>query len=248
MNFALVGTGKTGKAIERIAIESGHEVVLRFNSSSPVLDAGKAELAACDAIIDFSRPELAIAHIAYYCALDLHAVIGTTGWYDQLADVEQYVNQSQGAILYAPNFSIGIAVLSRVLTQTGKLINKLPDYDVSVHEAHHRQKLDSPSGTALHLANILLDQIDRKHHIDSETQHQQISETSLHVSSQRLGHVFGHHIVTLDSPYDQITISHNAKNRDGFAVGAVRAAEWLVGKRGLYTLDDLLSDWLNDDH
>ena len=246
MDLALVGTGKTGRAIERIAIQSGHNVVLRFNSSSPVLSADTAQLAACDAIIDFSRPELALTHIDRYCKLNLRAVVGTTGWYDQLPEVEQHIQKSAGAILYAPNFSIGVAVLSRMLAHAARLFNKIPDYDAGIHEVHHRRKLDSPSGTALHLANILLESLDQKQDIATETQHQQIPDTRLHVSSQRTGHVFGRHVVTFDGPYDQIQLLHDAKNRDGFAFGAVRAAEWLIGKQGLFTLDDLLSDWLKD--
>ncbi len=172
--------------------------------------------------------------------------MGTTGWYTELEQVQQQLAKHTCGLVYAPNFSIGVAVLSRLVEKAGGIMDKIPEYDASVHEAHHVHKLDSPSGTALHLANILVDTISRKTRIEPETQHQPIAADALRVTSQRLGHVFGEHTVTFDSLYDQISISHNAKNRNGFALGALRAAEWIVGKRGLYTLDNLLDDWLND--
>lgn len=246
MKIALAGTGKTGQAIARLAVENGHEIVTRFNSSTPLL-AHAGNLAGCDVVIDFSRPELAIPHIKQYCEAGIDVVMGTTGWYEQQGDVTDRVAAAGIGFVFAPNFSIGVSVLSRVLDRAAQLMNKLPAYDVAVHELHHRFKLDSPSGTALHLGNILLDNIDRKEKLAIETQHQQIPATDLHVSSQRLGHIFGHHTITFDSPYDQIVLTHDAKNRDGFAFGAIRAAEWIAGKKGTYTLDDLLNDWLEED-
>ena len=247
MKIALAGTGKTGQTIERMALEQGHEIVARFNSANPVLDQATDTLVHCDVVIDFSKPELALPHIALYCKLDLNAVIGTTGWYDHLPDVEDHVADSDCALLYAPNFSIGVAVLSRLVEKAALLFDKLPEYDAAVHEAHHQYKLDSPSGTALHLADILIDHIDRKKNIATETQHQKIPASELHVTSQRLGHIFGRHTITFDSPYDNVILRHDAKNRDGFAFGALRAAEWIIDKEGLFTLDDLLTDWLADD-
>ena len=248
MKIALVGTGKTGSAIERMALDQGHDVVARFNSVQPVLiQQDDSAFKGCDVVIDFSTPTLALPHIKRYCEWNLHAVIGTTGWYDQMSYVKQWVRTSNSGLLYAPNFAIGVALLSRILKKAAALINKIPEYDIGVHEAHHKYKLDSPSGTALHLAEILLNGIDRKKSIATETQHQQIPISELHVTSQRLGQIFGQHTITFDSPFDEITIAHNAKNRDGFAFGALRASEWLIGKKGLFTLDDLLTDWLEDE-
>ncbi len=247
MNIALAGTGKTGTAIETMARELGHEVVLRFNSSNPVLGQNnQAALRACDVVIDFSQPALALPHIQHYCESGVQIVMGTTGWYTEMATVHAALAKSNIGMLYAPNFSIGVAVLSRLIEKAAGIINKIPEYDAGVHEAHHQYKLDSPSGTALHLATILLDNIDRKTRIEPETQHHQIDAAALHVTSQRLGHIFGQHTVTFDSPYDVISISHDAKNRNGFALGALRAAEWIAGKQGLFTLDDLLDDWLGN--
>lgn len=247
MNIALVGTGKTGKAIEALALADGHTIIARFNSGNPLLHQEDGSVFDnCDVVIDFSTPALALRHISYYCARQLNVVMGTTGWYEELKQVQEMVDASNCALLYAPNFSIGVVVLSRVLQQAAQLFDKLPEYDVSLHEAHHKYKLDSPSGTALHLAHILTEQMERKTHITPDAQYKQIPATALHVSSQRIGHVFGQHTVTFDGPYDQITLAHDAKNRNGFASGAIRAAEWLNGKKGLFTLEDLLNDWLKD--
>lgn len=245
MKIALVGTGKTGQAIEAMARDRGHDVVARFNSGHPFLDIdANNALRTIDVFIDFSRPELALDHIRRYTELKLNAVIGTTGWYDEIDQVRSWMQGQDGAILYAPNFSIGVALVSRLAEAAAAMIDGLPEYDVSVHETHHRMKLDSPSGTALHLAQILLDKLSRKKRLETETQHQTIAADALHVSSARTGHVIGDHTISLDSPFDLIEISHHAKNRDGFAFGALRAAEWLKGKTGLFTLDDLLADWL----
>lgn len=247
MNIALVGTGKTGKAIEALALAQGHSIIARFNSGNPLLGQEDASVFdSCDVVIDFSAPTLALRHISYYCALQLNVVMGTTGWYEQLTDVKEMVGASGNAMLYAPNFSIGVVTLSRILEKAAQLFDKLPEYDMGLHEAHHKYKLDSPSGTALHLAQILTDHVERKTHITPDAQYEQIPATALHVSSQRVGHIFGQHTVTFDGPYDQITLAHNAKNRDGFASGALRAAAWIIGKKGLFTLEDVLNDWLGD--
>ena len=244
MKIAIIGTGKTGQAVGRLAGVDGHDVVARFNSASPLLEALRDNLNDADVLIDFSRPDLALSHLERYCEWGVKAVVGTTGWYDEIDQVKKWVENSDAGILYAANFSIGVALTSRLIEAAAGLVDKLPEYDVSIHETHHRHKLDSPSGTALHLANILQQRISRKTSLATETQHQQIDAGALHVTSARMGHVFGEHEVTLDGPYDRITITHEAKGRDGFASGALRAAEWLVGRSGLFTLDDFLQDGL----
>ncbi|MFQ5571668.1 MAG: 4-hydroxy-tetrahydrodipicolinate reductase [Rhodothermales bacterium] len=245
MNIALVGTGRMGQAVEALAGERGHEIVARFNASNPLLEADTvAALNGADVVIDFSLPDLGAAHIERYCAWNRPAVIGTTGWYDALDRVRAWVAEREAAVLYAPNFSLGVALLARALHGLVPLLEHLPEYDVALHEAHHTGKVDSPSGTALLLADVLLDGLSRKTRLDAETQHRRIDPEALHVTSTRLGHVVGMHTVYLDSPFDEITLAHQAKNRQGFAFGALKAAEWLPGRQGLFTLDDLLADWL----
>lgn len=243
MNIALVGTGRMGQAVEALAREQGHDVVARFNAKHPLMAARRASaLHGADVVIDFSLPTLAMEHLRRYCRWNQAAVIGTTGWYDGLDQVREWVAESKAGILYAPNFSLGVALLVQALRSLTPLLEPLPAYDVAVHEAHHTGKVDSPSGTALLLARVLLDGLSRKTRLETETQHQRIDADALHVTSTRVGSVFGAHTVYLDSPYDQVTLSHQAKNRHGFAFGALKAAEWLSGRQGLFTLDDMLAE------
>ncbi|MEZ4702178.1 MAG: 4-hydroxy-tetrahydrodipicolinate reductase [Rhodothermales bacterium] len=241
MNIALVGTGQTGSVVEALARERGHVVAARFNSARPLLGEASAEgFVGIDAVIDFSLPALALAHIERYCVWNVPAVIGTTGWYHDRGRVEALVQQHDAAVLYAPNFSIGVALLMHALKSVAPLIDKLPEYDAYVHEVHHRRKLDSPSGTALLLADALIEHLSAKTHITAEAQHERIAPDALHVSSTRAGHVVGHHTVCFDGPFDTLQFVHDARNRNGFAHGALVAAEWLPGRRGLFTLNDML--------
>lgn len=230
-----------GQAVEVLALERGHDVVARFNTQHPLAAAEDASaLNRADVVIDFSLPALALGHINRYCQWRQPAVVGTTGWYEGLDQVRAWVDESDTALLYAPNFSLGVALLVRALRGLAPLLDRLPEYDVAVHEAHHTGKVDSPSGTALLLSRVLLDGLSRKTHLETETQHQPIAPDALHVTSSRRGSVFGEHTVYLDSPFDAMAFSHQAKNRTGFAFGALKAAEWLPGRQGLFTLDDLL--------
>ncbi len=244
MRLALVGTGQMGQAVAEIARERGHEIASRFNSERPLLKASGPE--ACgeaDILIDFSLPDLAPDHIRRYCEWDCAAVIGTTGWYGELSQVGEWVEASSAGLLYAPNFSFGVTLLRRALEGVAPLLEALPDFDAYVHEVHHTRKADSPSGTALMLADILLEHLSRKKRVETETQHEPIDDGALHISSTRVGGVYGRHEVGFDSPYDELRLIHAAKNRRGFAFGAVRAAEWMPGKRGLFTLEDVLAEW-----
>jgi len=156
--------------------------------------------------------------------------------------VRGWVEEGQNGVLWAPNFSLGLALVSRALAGLLPLLDRLDEYDAAVHEVHHTGKLDSPSGTALRLAEELRDGLGRKSRIETETQHGAIDADALHVTSQRLGRVLGEHTVALDSDVDQIRIVHTAKSRRAFALGAVRAAEWVTGRQGLFTLDDMIED------
>lgn len=244
MKVALVGTGRMGTAVGELAAERGHTVVARFDIDAPLTDDAAA-LNGADVAVDFSLPEAAPENIERYCRWGIPAVVGTTGWYDRLDDVKSWVSENEASILYAPNFSIGVALLARALEAVAPLLDALPEYDAFIHEVHHVHKVDSPSGTALMLADLLVDGLRRKTRVEVETQHQRIDEDALHVSSSRAGGVVGEHTVALDSPFDDLAFVHRAKNRKGFAFGAVRAAEWLPGKKGLFTLDDVLGEWID---
>lgn len=246
MKLALVGTGQMGQAVATEAADGPHEIVARFDSSRPLLDAAPSSLRDADLAVDFSLPTLALPHFRRYCEWDMPVVMGTTGWYDALAEVEALVDRHDASVLYAPNFSIGVAVFSRAVDHVTRLMDELDAYDAFVHEMHHTKKADSPSGTARMLAEQLLEGLDRKDHLDAEAQHAPIDPSAVHVSSTRAGTTFGEHTVGFDSPYDRLSLNHRAKNRRGFAMGALRGAEWLQGRTGLFTLDDVLDDWLAD--
>jgi 4-hydroxy-tetrahydrodipicolinate reductase len=244
MDIALVGTGQMGSAVGRVAEDRGHRVVSRFSSDRPFGEASPDELDGVDVAVDFSLPALALDHIRQYCTWGQPAVVGTTGWYDALDDVERLVAEHEASLLYAPNFSMGVAVVRRALEGVLPLLDQLDEYDPFVQEMHHTKKVDSPSGTAEMLGGLVVEGLERKDHVETETQHQRIDPSAVHVTSTRAGTIYGEHTVGLDGPYDQIALRHRAKNRRGFAAGAVRAAEWLVGRQGLFTLDDVLADWL----
>ncbi len=247
LKIALVGTGRMGQAVEAVLDREGvHTVVARFDEAHPLVDVRdpEDELNGADVAIDFSAPDAALDNLHQYGFWGLDAVVGTTGWYGDLDKVRGWVEEGQNGVLYAPNFSLGVAVLVRAIRGALPLLDKLDDYDPFVHEIHHIGKVDSPSGTALMLADELLGGLERKSRIEPETQHGRIEPNALHVSSTRAGAVFGEHTVGFDSDVDQLLFRHIAKGRDGFAVGAVRAAGWVHGRTGLFTLDDMLADWV----
>lgn len=188
MNLALVGTGRMGAAVEAVAAERGHAVVARFDVDHPLLDApGPDALAGADVCVDFSVPAVALDHLQRYADWRVDAVVGTTGWTDHLETVRGWVEAAGNGVLWAPNFSLGVALVVRALRGMLPLLNRLPDYDASVHEAHHVHKLDSPSGTALRLAEEVIAGLDRKTHIQAETQHGAIAPDALHVTSRGIG-------------------------------------------------------------
>jgi 4-hydroxy-tetrahydrodipicolinate reductase len=164
-------------------------------------------------------------------------VVGTTGWYDHVPEIRKTVKDS--GVLYSPNFSIGVNIVFRLAKAAAELMNNAPQYDPYIHELHHRQKIDSPSGTALKLGEILLSGIDRKKRMQTQALDRKIDPEELHVSSTRTGTFAGTHTVGFDSDADLIEITHTAKTRRGFALGAVRAAQWLKGKKGVFTMDDV---------
>jgi len=238
-SLALIGTGRMGQAVEAVARERGHTVAARFDAETPFLDDADT---VADVFVDFSDPAVALAHVERIADRGLRAVVGTTGWTGDLDRIARRVAAGGGAIVWAPNFSLGVALVVRALRGMLPLLNRLDGYDAYVHEVHHTGKLDSPSGTALRLAEVLVGGLDRKTRVEPETVHGLIDPQALHVTSTRAGHVFGEHTVGLESAMDQISVTHRALDRRAFAMGAVVAAEWLQGRSGLFTLDDVLED------
>jgi 4-hydroxy-tetrahydrodipicolinate reductase len=234
MRIALIGYGKMGHEIELAAREQGETVVKTFDIGNPV---DVASLSDVDVCIEFSTPQTVIQNIRVAVEARKDIVVGTTGWYDQLPEIRQSVKDF--GLLYSPNFSIGVNIVFRLARAAAELMNNAPQYDPYIHELHHRQKVDSPSGTALKLGEILLEKIDRKKRIEKHALDRRIDPEELHVSSTRAGTFAGTHTVGFDSDADLIEIVHTAKSRRGFALGAVRAAQWLKGKKGVFTMDDV---------
>jgi len=242
MNIALIGYGKMGKEIERIASERGVTVKGVFTSSNNPGGTGltKQTLKDVDVCIDFSSPRAVADNIEAVVEAGKNIVIGTTGWYDKLKEVEKLVKAKKIGLLYSANFSLGMNIFYQILASAVRHFNKFDFYDAAIHEMHHRGKTDSPSGTALALGQIILQHLHSKKEMLHETTHKQMKPEQLHMTSTRVGHVVGTHRALFDSEADSIELVHTAKNRNGFALGALIAAEWLRGKKGMFTMKDVL--------
>jgi 4-hydroxy-tetrahydrodipicolinate reductase len=234
MKIALIGYGKMGHEIEAVAREQGETIACTFDIGNPVQPALLADVDVC---IEFSTPDTVLQNIRAALEAKKDIVVGTTGWYTRLPEIVPLVKDS--GLLYSPNFSIGVNIAFRLAAAAAEMMNNAPAYDAYIHEWHHRQKADSPSGTALKLGEILLSKLERKKKIESARMDGKIDPAALHVSSTRVGTVAGTHIVGFESDADSIEIKHVAKSRRGFAMGAVRAAQWLKGKKGVFTMDDV---------
>lgn len=242
MNLALIGHGKMGKEVERAAQERGIKIVKIFEVDENA-DGGaltKDALKSVDVCIDFSSPEAVLGNIEAVAEVGKNIVVGTTGWYDRLDYVRKLVKEKKIGFLYASNFSLGVNIFTQIVMDAAHLFERYPQYDVSINEVHHKGKADSPSGTALTLGSTILQAIKRKSELATETQHGAIKPHQLHVTSTRVGTVTGRHTVLFDSESDMIEMTHTAKSRSGFAFGAIVAAEWLKGKKGFYTMRDVL--------
>ena len=246
MNIALIGYGKTGKEIERLAPEHKINVVKIFDEHNNNASSGltKQSLKNVDVCIDFSIPEAVIENIEAVASCGKDMIVGTTGWYDKLGDVTKIVQKSKTGFLYAANFSLGMNIFYHGVGVIAELCDKFHLYDVTIAETHHTQKLDSPSGTALALAQNIMQHFKSKRSVLHETPHGKIKPEQLQITSTRLGTVVGNHRVVFESESDCIELVHNAKNRSGFARGALIAAQWLHGKKGIFTMKDVISSML----
>jgi 4-hydroxy-tetrahydrodipicolinate reductase len=239
MKIALIGYGRMNRAIEAIAVERGHSIALRI-TRTPQLAA--ADLGDIDVAIEFSTAKSAVANLALLAERAVRTIAGATGFpNDALAAIRPIVERSRGALLWSPNFSIGVHLFWQLVQHATRLANAFPEYDVFVHETHHRMKVDAPSGTALRTAETVVAASDRKSSIVTGNAARSLEPSELHVSSSRGGSSPGEHTVTFDSPDDTVAIHHVARSRNSFARGAVQVAEWIVGKTGFFTMDDYLN-------
>jgi len=244
MNIALIGYGKMGQIIERFAIERGHEIVLKIGTAN-LDELTVSNLRKADVAIDFSMPDSAIQNIHTCFDANVPVVVGTTGWYGQLQEIKNECLSGNNTLLYGSNFSIGVNLFFHINEVLAKMMNNYPAYDVQVEEIHHTQKLDSPSGTAMTIAEEIIENIDRKtewiNELDSNPNVEVLKQDQLLIASQRIENIPGTHTVIYSSEVDEIEIRHTAHSRAGFALGAVVAAEWLQNKQGFYNIADIFN-------
>ena len=230
MKIALLGYGKMGKVIERIALERGHKIVLKKDHDSSFEGLENADVA-----IDFSVPDSAVENISECLNKDIPVISGTTGWLTDYPKMVELCNAKNGSFIYGSNFSLGVNVFFELNEYLAKMMANLKQYKVSMEEIHHTQKLDAPSGTAITLAEGVIKHTDYA----NWTLETPISN-EIHIEAKRIENIPGTHSIFYDSEVDQIEIKHTAHSREGFALGAVVAAEWLVGKKGVFTMKDVL--------
>ena len=231
MNIALLGYGRMGKIIERVALERGHSISLKADSKTTSLDFNNTDVA-----IDFSIPKTAISNIKSAINADIPVISGTTGWLDNYDDVVNYCTEKKGAFLYASNFSLGVNIFFEVNRVLASLITKYPDYKLNIEEIHHTKKLDAPSGTAISIANAIISESNYKNWTMDNPEDNEIK-----IEAKRIVDVPGTHSVDYSSKVDTIEIKHTAHNREGFALGAVIAAEWIANKKGVFSMKDVLN-------
>ncbi|HOT63301.1 MAG TPA: 4-hydroxy-tetrahydrodipicolinate reductase [Treponemataceae bacterium] len=254
MKVALVGYGKMGHMIAAALASRGHAVVAAIDpmAADATCRASSAEEVAravvssgADGVIEFSHPSAVLANIRAIVPTGVPLVVGTTGWQASIDEVSALVASSGSALLHSANYSVGVNLFYRIVSEAARLMNEFEVYDVAALEAHHNQKADSPSGTALEIARRLLAGIDRKKRLVTDAFDRRPEPDELHLASVRVGSVPGTHTVIFDSPADTIEITHTARNREGFALGAVRGLEWLLavpGRKGLFTMDEVFKD------
>jgi 4-hydroxy-tetrahydrodipicolinate reductase len=230
MKIALLGYGKMGKIIEKLALEKGHTIISKINQ-----DSSKEELLKADIAIEFSTPEAAVSNIKFCLENGIPIVSGTTGWLAHYDEMIKLCENRNGSFIYASNFSIGVNLFFSINEYVSNLMKPWKDYQVSIEEIHHTKKLDAPSGTGITLAEEIVKNSDKKNWKLNEE-----ADDTIKITAKRMDEVKGTHIINYDSNIDTISIKHEAHSRDGFALGALLAAEWLADKKGIFTMKDVL--------
>jgi 4-hydroxy-tetrahydrodipicolinate reductase len=236
MKIALIGYGKMGKTIERIAVERGHEIVSVIDVNN-LNDFDSAAFKSADVAIEFTVPQVALSNYRRAFASGVAVVSGTTGWTEELPALKKEIEDGGKTLFWSSNFSLGVNIFMAVNKYLAGIMNQFPDYNVEMTEVHHTQKLDAPSGTAITLAKDILEKLDRKTVWVKEIE---TKPEEMAIKSIREGQVPGIHTIRYESEVDSIEITHDAKSREGFALGAVVAAEFTAGKKGLLGMEDML--------
>ncbi len=231
MNIAIIGYGKMGHIIEEIALEKGLKVVSKIDpvaEGATHKEISSESLKGVDVCIEFTAPDIAVENVKKIAALGKNIVVGTTAWYERIEEVKDAVEDNKIGFIYSPNFSVGVNIFFRLIKDISGMMNTFKDYGVNMSEAHHIHKKDAPSGTAKKIADVIKNGLDRVDDVD--------------IKSIREGEIPGTHTVNFESYADVITLEHRAKNRKGFAIGAVMAAEWINGKKGFYSIEDMMDE------
>lgn len=236
MKIALIGYGKMGHEIEKIALSRGHSIQIKIDKNN--LEAlNETNFNKSDIAIEFTQPDFAVNNYKACFKKNIPVVSGTTGWLKEFEEISQLCNDTNQSFFYASNFSIGVNIFFELNKKLAQLMNSISGYDVEMNEIHHAEKLDEPSGTAISLAEQIIDNLDTKTNWSLNPS----DNSDIKIKAERIKNVPGTHSVLYKSDVDEITIKHEAKNRKGFALGAVLAAEFLVDKKGVYNMQDLLS-------
>lgn len=230
--IALVGYGKMGKEIEALAKERGFVITQIFDIDNPLEPSNHYDF---DVAIEFTTPNSVIENIRKVAELGKNIVVGTTGWYDKIPEVQRIVEDSNIGLIFSPNFSVGIHIILKIIEEAAKIINQINNYDILIEETHHRHKKDAPSGTSLKIAEKIINNFKAKNRI--ETNPKEVDKQSIQIASLRIGEVFGVHRVIFDSEFDTLEIVHSVKTRRCFAIGALLAAEWIHNKKGFYEFE-----------
>lgn len=258
MKIALVGYGKMGHIIARVAKDCGHEIVATIDTESPdatnIIDPGDGDalkkivrMSGADGVIEFSHPKAVFDNLKALVTLGIPIICGTTGWHNKEGEIASAASIYGAVVMTSNNFSIGVNIFYKIIEAAIKAQENFSEYDIAVTEVHHNQKADSPSGTALEIANIILNNTKKKNEVWADAFHERPKPEDLHVSSTRVGNVPGTHTVIIDGPADTIELTHRARGREGFALGAVRSLERVVAglekgslTRGrLYHMEDI---------
>ena len=232
MRIALLGYGKMGKMIEQVALARGHKIVLKIDAESDDFD-----ISLVDVAIDFSIPSAAVQNISNCLKNGIPIVSGTTGWLENYDSIVSLCKERDGAFIYASNFSLGVNIFFELNRKLAKIMGDLDQYEVDIEEIHHTQKLDAPSGTAITLAEDIINSTNHR----GWSLEVKEGENLLPIESKRIAKVPGTHTINYKSNVDRISMTHEAFNREGFALGAVIAAEWLIGKTGIFSMQDVLN-------
>ncbi|HNT52030.1 MAG TPA: 4-hydroxy-tetrahydrodipicolinate reductase [Candidatus Syntrophosphaera sp.] len=244
LSITLIGYGKMGHMLASMAEAHGCRIQSIVDPTQQDCAASVTEADLGDVCLEFSQPDAALANIRQVAAAGKHLVVGTTGWQQQLPEVEQLVAKHKIGLLYGANFSIGMNLFNRIVRYAAEICDKFPAYDVAGWELHHNQKADSPSGTALQLARTLIEAQGAKQKPVYDKLDRRISPEDLHFASVRVGHVPGTHTVLFDSETDSLELTHRVRSRACFAAGALQAAQWISLRKGVYTFNQMMEDLL----